>query len=95
MKKLEKQPKHMEEETHRETLVRELKKKLEMAYEMDVTKAHKRVLEFADVIRKKYSDYSECRLWHLLILSTISDNTKITRFDFPGDDSIEKFIKSL
>lgn len=94
MEKSEKQHRYIEEEINRETLIRELKEKLNMAYEADAKKMHERVFEFANVIKNKYPDYSKYQLWHLLISSTIGDNTKIIYFDFPDNDSVEKFIKS-
>lgn len=79
----------------REVLAKELKEKLNLAYKTDAMVTHQRMLDFTNIIRGKYSDYSKYRLWHLLIGSTIGDASKITHFDFPGDLSVEKFIKSL
>lgn len=34
----------------------------------------------------------KCRLYHMLIGSTVSDNIPIERFDFTNMDSVEEFI---
>jgi len=52
-----------------------------------------RQVEFVDNLKKKYSDYEKYRLYHLLIGSTPWEDCP--KFDFPGEDSIEKLINSL
>lgn len=47
---------------------------------------------FAKSLEARHPDARNYRLFHLLIDSTPSPGT-ITHFDFPGDDSIEKFIR--
>ncbi|HCR81766.1 MAG TPA: hypothetical protein DIV47_04845 [Candidatus Pacebacteria bacterium] len=85
-------------EISREILVKELKEKLRAAYKADAMRTHEKVLSFTSAIKEQYPDYSKYQLWHLVIGSTIDDAdkiTKITHFDFPGDLSVEQFIKSL
>ncbi len=42
-------------------------------------------------LQRRHPDARQCRLFHLLMGSTFP--TGITYFDFPGDDSVEKFIR--
>ncbi len=53
------------------------------------------IFPFAIMLKEKHPDYYSCRLYHLLIGSSIPPDLKITRFDFPGEDSIQKFIENL
>lgn len=46
----------------------------------------------AKELESRYPDFLDYRLYHLLIGSTPSK--KCSKFDFPGEDSIEKFIQS-
>ncbi len=50
-------------------------------------------VSFAKKLLEKYPDARKYKLLHLLIGSTPSDD--VTKFDFPGEDSIETFIRSL
>jgi len=52
-----------------------------------------RQAEFVDNLKKKYSDCEKYRLYHLFIGSTPWEDCP--KFDFPGEDSVEKFIESL
>ena len=45
-------------------------------------------------LREKYPDYKNYVLYHLLTGSTPHDPMP-TLFDFPGDDSIETFLRSF
>ncbi len=54
---------------------------------------HQKQIEFVDNLKKKYPDYEHYRLYHLFIGSTPWEDCP--KFDFPGDDSIEKLINSL
>lgn len=54
---------------------------------------HQRQIKFVDNLKKEYPDYEEYRLYHLLIGSTPWQ--ECSKFDFPGEDSIEKLINSL
>lgn len=48
------------------------------------------ICDFADELRKKYKNTTDYMLYHLLIGSTVRQQVL---FDFPGDDSVEKFIR--
>ena len=53
-----------------------------------------RILKFAKSLRDRYEDFNECALYHALRSSDYNeDDYKF--FDFPDDDSVEKFIQSL
>ena len=53
---------------------------------------HDKVLEKSKELKQRYSNYSDYELYHLLIGSQIKSYKE---FDFPGDDSVEKFLRSL
>lgn len=53
-----------------------------------------KVNSFGHYLQKKYPDCRDYRLFHLLIGSTPFDKG-CYKFDFDGEDSVEKFIKSL
>jgi hypothetical protein len=44
-------------------------------------------------LRQKYSNANKYRTFHLLIGSTPAPG-ECTEFDFPGDDSLEKFLEA-
>ena len=70
-----------------------LKSQLEKIYNQpDYLKTHEQIVEFAKRLEQKYSDYNSYKAYHLLIGSTPPN--LCSKFDFPGEDSIEKFIKS-
>ncbi|MEK7478678.1 MAG: hypothetical protein AAB626_02005 [Patescibacteria group bacterium] len=46
--------------------------------------------DFARNLKEKYKDAGKYHLYHMIIGST---GTKTTEFDFPGEDSIEKFLR--
>lgn len=50
------------------------------------------VYVFLKKLEKKYPDHTNYRLYHLLDSSTLFKNCP--KFDFPGDDSVEKFLRS-
>ncbi len=92
MENLEKQLNQVETKADEEALAEKLREKVNKSFSFE---NYEKIGEYTDKIREKYPDYSEYRLWHVVISSTINENTKITHFDFPGDDSAEKFINSL
>ena len=57
----------------------------------DLLSFHERVLDKTKELRAKYPDYNDYRLYHFLIGSTVYDRAK---FDFPGEDSVQKFIEA-
>ncbi len=54
---------------------------------------YEKLYEFAEKLKAKHEDYKDYRLYHFLIGST--PDRELPKIDFPGEDSIEKFIDSL
>ncbi|HXV26688.1 MAG TPA: hypothetical protein VD862_01535 [Candidatus Paceibacterota bacterium] len=55
-----------------------------------------RTVEFATRLREKYPDYIHYRAYHKLIGSTVRpDFEPIIEGDFPGEDSVVAFLRSL
>ncbi|KKS25413.1 MAG: hypothetical protein UU83_C0006G0015 [Candidatus Jorgensenbacteria bacterium GW2011_GWF2_41_8] len=55
---------------------------------------HDRLAEFGRKLTEKYPDCRNYILFHVLISSTPPSNATIKE-DFPGEDSIIKFIENL
>jgi hypothetical protein len=68
-----------------------IKKIMSTALERD-TKNYDKIRDFALRLRNTYKNTSKYYLFNILIGST---GMKSTEFDFPGEDSIEKFLKLL
>ena len=98
----------MEGSVEKEALIAELRNLLLESYKKD--EAEHSMVNYEMVLRKdkelkdKYPDYYTYRLYHLLIGSSVEpiisnpeNNSPLPteNFDFPGDDSIEKFIREL
>jgi len=81
------------EQQHEGVNMELLKKKRDEIYE-DLDK-YEKLVEFVNKLKAKYKDYQDYVFYHMLIGSSVSDNHKLSKVDFPGDDSIEKFIDSL
>ena len=81
------------ESGQKEINIKELKDKWNEAYKKDALGTHEKIIEFAEKIKNKYPDYQDYMLYHLLIGSI--PKSKLPKFDFPGEDSVEKFIESL
>jgi hypothetical protein len=47
---------------------------------------------FLTKLQEKYPDHADYRLYHLLDSSSLFKSC--SKFDFPGDDSIEKFLRA-
>ena len=74
----------------------ELKRKCgEIFQEYDKFEFNDAVVDFTKLLREKYTNLEGCRLYHLLIGSSINPEKKVEQFDFPGEDSIEKFINDF
>ncbi len=71
--------------------LKQLKEKLSNIYE-DLDKYDK-LRKFIEKLRVKYEDCQDYQLYHFLIGST--PDRELSKIDFPGGDSIEKFINSL
>ncbi|HEY4523270.1 MAG TPA: hypothetical protein VJK04_00135 [Candidatus Paceibacterota bacterium] len=67
--------------------------KEESSRRVGVIERHQRVFDFAIKIQKQHPDYIKYRAYHQLISSTPPDD--VIEGDFEGDDSVEKFFKSL
>ncbi len=89
--------KGIEEQNNREALKAELKFLLKEAYDRNkgskLDSFHEKIIEKSNELKQKYPDYIRYQLYHLFIFSTPNDTA--TEFDFPGEDSIETFIRSL
>jgi len=76
----------------------ELKKIISSFIEKDSTEnGFKNFNEFGDFARNlriKYKDAGQHYLYHMLIGSSFGEEKMPTKFDFDGEDSIEKFLKS-
>ncbi|MCX6701674.1 MAG: hypothetical protein NTX96_00570 [Candidatus Zambryskibacteria bacterium] len=87
----------MEGAPNEEVLLTELKTLLHEAQDEDRLKntyyVQDEIVKKVKGLRKKYPDWQNYRVYHLLVGSDLLEPTKY--FDFPGDDSIEKFIRSL
>ena len=75
-----------------ETNLDDLRAKANDAFEKDMDN-YEEMVKFVKQLKEKHPDYSECRLYHLLVGSTPKGECR--RFDFDGEDSIENFINSL
>jgi hypothetical protein len=79
----------------KEALVSELKELLMAAYNsdevLDSYSNHEFIVKKASELRIKYSDFNDYEMYHVLIGSS----KECTKFDFPGDNSVEKFLRSL
>lgn len=73
--------------------IRPLKKLYDEALEKDRTVNFKKIHEFGRELDKKYKNARDYRLYHLLIGGSVCK--EYPYYDFEGEDSIEKFIKSL
>lgn len=79
-----------------EEKIAEIKTKLDAAFDKDedIANIFQKTSNFARELQKKYPDFRNYRLYHLLILSSVGEGD-CDKFDFPGDDSVEKFIDEL
>ncbi len=51
--------------------------------------------EFSLRLREKYPDYAERRAYHVLAGTRPRPDARIIEEDFPGDDSVIRFLESL
>lgn len=49
--------------------------------------------EFEERLGKKYSDVRKYEMFHALIGSSITKAMALTHDDFPGEDSVEEFVR--
>lgn len=69
------------------------RKKLDLCRQIDIFQTHDEILKYSHDIQKKYPDFADYELYHLLIGSTPSK--PCSKFDFPDDDSVESFLNVL
>lgn len=86
MEKLEKQP-----EQQKQVSLEQLREKLLLIY--GDSDKYKKLVEFAGELEAKYGDCEDYRLYLLLIGCTPPQEPP--KMDFPGENSVEKFINSL
>ncbi len=79
------------EQSQEQIDLKQLKEKRSNIFE-DLDK-YAKLCEFVKKLKEKYEDYQEYQLYHFLICST--PDRELSKIDFPGDDSVEKFINSL
>jgi hypothetical protein len=84
----------MEGAPHNDEAIRaELKALLLEAYSSPhFEDVHDKIVDKAEDLQRKYPDYADYELYHLMIGSTTENSGK---FDFPAGDSVEEFIRSL
>jgi len=97
---MEKQPKQ-ELAPFNEEKIAELSEKLESARAVAKNSGRdkyvnfiKKWSEFGDNLRRNYPDCQGYRLFHVLSGSSVDEN-QCDKFDFPDEDSVEKFINEL
>ena len=57
---------------------------------------HDKVVRKANDLQNKYPDYRDYRMYHVLAGSNDPDGEKsVPKSDFPGQDSVADFIRSL
>ena len=73
-------------------IARAVKEKMNiLARSRDILFFHDKLVNKARNLQAKYPDYEDYELYHLLIGSTVYDRPE---FDFPGEDSVQKFIEA-
>lgn len=78
------------EQNNRERKMDELRMLMRSIPEDDLVAASDKIFDYAANIRKTYPNANDYALYHLVIGSTVEQKPF---FDFPGNDSVEKFIK--
>lgn len=78
------------EQKEHERIINELWTLMRSIPEDDLIEANNKIVDYAETMRELYPNALDYALFHLVIGSTVD---KHPFFDFPGDDSVEKFIK--
>jgi len=80
-----------------EDFLKNLSNTLSQAYKNaeDMVKLYDSVRNFALGLEQKYPDVRSRRLFHLLIRSTPQSGINMNMEDYPGEDSIVRFIEGL
>ena len=84
-------PEKFEQFNIKDAKFNELKEKFNIWFRKDLMKNNEEIVKFLDGIKKKYPNYDDCKLYHILVFSGIKHECSM--FDFPGDYSVEKFIE--
>lgn len=79
--------------TDEEMIIKEVELQKNFIMNQNKAEAKKVIDEFMETIKKSYSDYDKYRLFHVLEGTPINENC--TEFDFPGEDSVTKFINKI
>ncbi len=83
-----------DEKLKEEGLLRELSERRHALYEADDNFIfHEQIFAFAKKLQESFNNYKEYKLYHLLIGSSIVEESKVQEFDFPGEFSIERFLR--
>lgn len=76
--------------------VQELKNRLNRIFPKNLQEVYGKTAVFGNSLRERYKDCQDYRLFHVIASSGVPTPDYIyPKFDFPGDDSVEKFIESL
>ena len=78
---------------NRDVLVAELIELRRRMTKSDPFGFNDKVIEKSEELNEKYPDALYYELYHVLIGSTPPEY--VNKFEFPGDDSVEKFFRSL
>jgi hypothetical protein len=80
-----------------DAFLKNLSNTLHRAYEKAESRVtlYKLVSDFALGLEEKYPDARSRRLWHLLVMSTPPQGAPMNIEDYPGEDSIVRFIEKL
>ena len=85
-------PQNELEQKH-ELVARNLEKRmLAAAKDENIHEKGDQIIAFANKLKTKYSNYGDYLLYHVLVGSTLKPKPF---FDFPGEDSVEKFLEVL
>lgn len=78
--------------------IEEIKKKRAILYKSfsreELNKFQEELVKYIkENIRIKYPNYANYVVYHILVGSTVLDDVELIEEDFPGDDSVEKFLE--
>ncbi len=84
-------------ETTEEQITKQLKVLLRSAYSGPKKfENHEKITEFAQKLQREYpEEFSNYLLYHLVANSTPNKQNPPALFDFPGENSVQKFIEEL
>ena len=86
----------LEKLSNEELIVEEVKSRRSSLYRLKDRwkEIHNKIIDFSNSLESKYPDARKCYLFNVMVGGTI-DRADCHIFDFPGEDSVEKFIKDL